>query len=141
MSDASGPGFRGYIASRPIMGERTPQHVQNLVVRDYAHRRGLTYLLSATEWAMDECFMVLEEVLGDLSKIDGIIAYSLFMLPRDRIQRQRIWDTILSANKSFHFGLEGLRVATAGDTARIEDIWLARSILPVCPSSPPGFSR
>lgn len=133
-------GFRGYIASRPILGERTPQHVQNLVVRDYARRRNMTYLLSATEWAMEDCFMVLEEVLADLSGLDGIVAYSLFMLPATRPDRARVWDRVLSAGKSFHFALEGFAVASASDVRRVEDIWLARSILPHCPAKPPGLA-
>ncbi len=57
-------GHRGYIASRPVRGQEWPQHVQNLVVRDYAQRNGLHYLLSATEYAMDACYMNLETVLG-----------------------------------------------------------------------------
>ena len=31
-------GYRGYIGSRPYFGERAPQHVQNLVIRDYCQR-------------------------------------------------------------------------------------------------------
>jgi sporadic carbohydrate cluster protein (TIGR04323 family) len=138
---ASSAGFRGYIASRPIMGERTPQHVQNLVVRDYACRRGMTYLLSATEWAMDDCFMVLEEVLADLPRLDGIIAYSLFMLPADRSVRHGIWDRVLSHGKSFHAALESLKVSDRAGVNRVEDIWLARSVLSDCPSIPPRLSR
>ena len=53
-------GYRGYIASRPVRGLAQPQHVQNLVVRDYASRAKLPYLLSATEYAMPGCYMVLE---------------------------------------------------------------------------------
>ena len=36
----SSRGLRGYIASRPVAGARVPQHVQNLVIRDYARRKG-----------------------------------------------------------------------------------------------------
>lgn len=121
------------------MGERTPQHVQNLVVRDYARRRGLTYLLSATEWAMNDCFMVLEEVLADLSGLDGIVAYSLFMLPAPRPDRARVWDRVLTAGKSLHFALEGFAAASEPDVRRVEDIWLARSIIQRCPAKPPGL--
>lgn len=119
------------------MGERTPQHVQNLVVRDYARRRGLTYLLSATEWAMADCYMVLEEVLADLPKLDGIIAYSLFMLPAKRAARERIWQQVLGTGKAFHAAVEGLAVHSAGDVTRIENIFLARAVLPLCPAAPP----
>ena len=41
-------GYRGYITSRPFLGERAPQHIQNLVIRDYAAKHGLDYLLSVT---------------------------------------------------------------------------------------------
>ena len=43
---------RGYIFCRSFMGERAPQHVQNIVIRDYCKKNQLSYLLSATEYAM-----------------------------------------------------------------------------------------
>ena len=49
-------GHRGYIFSRPFHGNRVPQHVQNMVIRDYCQRNGLNYLLSATEYAMPDPF-------------------------------------------------------------------------------------
>ena len=58
-------GYRGYIASRPVRGTHTPQRVQNLVVRDYAARTKLDYRLSAVEYAMPACYMMLDDVLGD----------------------------------------------------------------------------
>lgn len=67
---------RGYIFSRPFMGERVPQHIQNLVIRDYCDRYNLHYLLSATEYAMVGCHLMLEQVLNELADLDGIVAYS-----------------------------------------------------------------
>jgi sporadic carbohydrate cluster protein (TIGR04323 family) len=130
-------GYRGYIASRPILGERAPQHVQNLVVRNYAQRRGLTFLLSATEWAMDECHMILGQVLDEIETIDGIIAYSLFMLPADRERRAPIWRRILEAGRSFHGAVEGIAVTDQAGVDRVEDLWLARTVLARCPASMP----
>ena len=54
-------GYRGYIGSREYMGQRTPQHVQNLVIRDYCKRLGRPYLLSATEYAMDNCYVMFDD--------------------------------------------------------------------------------
>jgi sporadic carbohydrate cluster protein (TIGR04323 family) len=130
-------GYRGYIASRPILGERAPQHVQNLVVRNYAQRRGLTFLLSATEWVMDECHMVLGQVLDEIDTIDGIIAYSLFMLPADPERRAPMWRRILGAGRSFHGALEGIAVSDWAGVDRVEDLWLARTVLARCPSGMP----
>lgn len=127
--------LRGYIASRPIMGERAPQHVQNLVVRDYARRKNLHFLLSATEYAMPECFLILQQVLDGLDEVDGIIAYSLFMLPDDTKARRRIWDRLLVAGKSLHGALESIAVTNETDVSRVEDLWTARRVLPYCPAT------
>ena len=44
--------LKGYIFSRSFMGERVPQHVQNLVIRDYCIKNSLSiYLVKAnTQW-------------------------------------------------------------------------------------------
>ena len=91
-------GFRGYIFSRPFMGERVPQHVQNLVIRDYCKKQGLQYLLSATEYAMPNSHLILQQVLDELSELDGIIFYSLFLLPEDTTERDRVMQIILENN-------------------------------------------
>ena len=67
-------GFRGYIFSRPFMEERVPQHVQNIVIRDYCSKKGIHYLLSATEYAMENSALILRQLINDLPIIDGIVA-------------------------------------------------------------------
>ncbi|MEI7607825.1 MAG: LIC12192 family sporadic carbohydrate cluster protein [Rhodospirillaceae bacterium] len=131
-------GFRGYISSRPFFGERTAQHVQNLVIRDYARRRSLPLLLSATEYTMTGCTMILEQLLDDLPNLDGIICFSLFMLPHRLERRQRVWTRLLDAGCCLHAAHEGLVVANARDVARIEDIWLVKRLLPHCPTVLPS---
>lgn len=126
------PKVRGYIFSRPFMGERVPQHVQNLVIRDYCDRHNLHYLLSATEYAMTGCHLMLEQVLNELPDIDGIAAYSLFQLPEDPLQRQRIYDKTIELNKRFYFAVEGLQMGNSQDCHRIETLWQVRQTLPLC---------
>jgi sporadic carbohydrate cluster protein (TIGR04323 family) len=117
-------GHRGYIASRPVRGQEWPQHVQNLVVRDYAQRNDLDYLLSATEYAMDGCYMNLETVLGELERIRGIICFSLFMLPKSADKRQQLYRRIFDTGADLHGALENMAIKTAEDIARLEDIFL-----------------
>ena len=38
--------MRGYNFSRPFMGERVPQHVQNIVIKDFFQKNGFNFLLS-----------------------------------------------------------------------------------------------
>ena len=118
-----GKGYRGYIGSRPYNGDRVPQHVQNLVIRDYCKRMGYHYLLSATEYAMDSCYMMLEEVLREAPELDGIVLYSLAMLPKNKARRDEILHRFLSFDCSIHGALESQSVRNATDIERISDLW------------------
>jgi sporadic carbohydrate cluster protein (TIGR04323 family) len=117
-------GHRGYIASRAVRGQEWPQHVQNLVVRDYAQRNGLHYLLSATEYAMDACYMNLDTVLGELDRIQGIVCFSLFMLPARAERRQALYQRIFDMGGDLHGALENMAIRGPEDAARLEDIFL-----------------
>lgn len=116
-------GYRGYVAARPVLGNRVPQHVQNLVIRDYARRNSLAYKLSGTEYMMAGCYMMLEEILDELPQLDGIIAYTLFMLPRATERRLAVYRRVIDDGKTLHGAVEGLRLANWDDAGRIEDIW------------------
>ena len=82
---------RGYIFSRAFMGERVPQHVQNIVIRDYCEKNNLFYLLSSVEYAMENCHLMLQQVLNEIKSIDGIVVYSLFQLPKNEKLRLKIY--------------------------------------------------
>ena len=128
---------RGYIFCRPFMGERAPQHVQNIVIRDYCKKNKLSYLLSATEYGMSNSHLMLEKVLVELKskKIDGIVAYSLFQLPENKKSRLKIYKEILKMKKEIHFSVEGLKISTQKEVKKIEDIWLIKQTLPSCPKT------
>jgi sporadic carbohydrate cluster protein (TIGR04323 family) len=122
-------GYRGYIASRAVRGTATPQRVQNLVVRDYCARRGLDYLMSSAEYAMPGCFMMLENVLSELEKIEGIVAFSAFMLPSDAKRRMETYERILSSGATLHAALENLTLTSRDAIARFEDLLSAAFLL------------
>ena len=123
-------GVRGYIFSRPFLGERVPQHVQNIVIRDYCARKKLTYLLSATEYAMSDCYIMLEQTLSDIRNLDGIVCYSLFQLPTNRCHRKAIYERILDNGRQLHFSVESLSILELRDIQRVDDIWEVRTVLP-----------
>jgi len=120
---------RGYVFSRSFMGERVPQHVQNIVIRDYCERNGLQFLLSANEYAMEGCHLILKLVMEELPNIDGIAAYSLFQLPDDDAERTSIYSQILNLGKTFHFCVEGLAIKNQSDCERIENIWRVKKVM------------
>ena len=57
--------LRGYIFSRPFLGERVPQHIQNLVLREYCSRKKLQFLLSFVEYRFENSSLMLEKVLNE----------------------------------------------------------------------------
>jgi sporadic carbohydrate cluster protein (TIGR04323 family) len=127
-----GQGFRGYIFSRPFMGERVPQHVQNIVIRDYCIRNRMHFLLSATEYAMENSTLILNQLFEELGNIEGIVSYSLFQMPEDDSERQSLFDEILSNRKELHFAVEGFSLYDRETFERIEQIWQVKKTLPSC---------
>jgi sporadic carbohydrate cluster protein (TIGR04323 family) len=115
-------GYRGYVFSRSIDDHRVPQHIQNLVIRDYAARRKLHYLLSATEYAMPNCYLILEQVLDELATLEGTILYSMFMLPAAASERNRVYRRLLDAGGSLHSAVEGFVLARETDIERWENV-------------------
>ena len=81
--------LRGYIFSRSFMGERAPQHVQNIVLRNYCEKNNYFFLLSSVEYKMSNSYFMLELAIKELKRLDGILAYSIFQLPENDDWRKK----------------------------------------------------
>jgi sporadic carbohydrate cluster protein (TIGR04323 family) len=114
------------------MEERVPQHVQNIIIRDYCNKKNIIYLLSATEYAMADSDLILKQLINDLHLVNGIVAYSVFQMPEDDNKRQDIFGKILSLNKEMHFAVEGLSLYNSDTFHQIESIWQVRKTIPKC---------
>jgi sporadic carbohydrate cluster protein (TIGR04323 family) len=86
------------------------------------------YLLSVSEYRMPGCFMILQEVLSSIQSVDGIVLFSIFMLPESAKARRRMYDIVLNAGRSLHGALEDVCIKTHDDIQRIEDILRANKI-------------
>tara|TARA_B100000941_G_C28346760_1_gene469673 strand:+ start:239 stop:634 length:396 start_codon:yes stop_codon:yes gene_type:complete len=122
--------LKGYIFSRSFYNERVPQHIQNLVLRNYCQVNRLQYLLSATEYAMKESSLMLNKLIKELKGIDGLIFYSLFQLPENNIERQKIYRIIINLKKEIHFVVEDMKLKNKKDIKDIEQIILIKKSLP-----------
>jgi sporadic carbohydrate cluster protein (TIGR04323 family) len=121
-SHAKGNGYRGYIGSRVYHCGEFPQYVQNMIIRNYCQKHHLTYLLSATEYAMPGCYMILEEVVNTIETVQGIAMFSIFMLPTSAKKRHKIYQKILKKGKSLHAALEDIAIKSEADIQMVEDI-------------------
>lgn len=118
--------FRGYIFSRRIEGNLIPQRVQNLVIKDYCERHKLFFKLSATEYKMENCYLMLKSVLKNVSSIDGIVFYSIFMLPNIKKERLSIFKSVLKKKKIIRFALEEIELKNYSNIKDIENLYLIK---------------
>jgi len=125
--------LKGYIFSRPFMGERVPQNIQNLVIRDFCKKNKYLYLLSAAEYSMKNSDSVLKSIIKDTKGINGIISYSLFQLPSDINIRTRILKKIISKNIFFVSAVEQMIVKNNRDIDFVNRLWQIKEILNHCP--------
>jgi len=125
--------LRGYIFSRGFMGERVPQHVQNIVIRDYCSKKSFQYLLSESEYSMEGSYHILKNLVNNTSSINGIVAYSLFQLPKNDDLRKKLVFKLLKKKKTFHFAVERISISNFKDWERVDYIWKIKKTLSFCP--------
>ena len=125
--------YRGYIFGRPFFGERVPQSVQNLVIRNYCDNQKVNFLLSKAEYVIYDSYSILDYIIGNLKKVDGIVFYSILMLPKNQLYRKKIYKKIILNKKKLCFALENVSIKNEKDISRIEDIINTRIVLDYCP--------
>jgi sporadic carbohydrate cluster protein (TIGR04323 family) len=118
--------MRGYISSRPFLEYRAPQHIQNIVIKDYCAARDIEFLLSATEHTMASCYMILEQIFHEVKGIDGVVFYSLFQFPIEKQKRNQFYQRMLESGKEFHFAMERIQAMNKDEFERLEDLWLLK---------------
>ncbi len=121
--------FRGYIFSRDFLGERAPQHIQNIVIRDYCSKKNIQFLLSSVEYAMPNSSIIFQQLLNELKVIDGIVAYSMFQLPDSEKIREITYQKVIKDNKEIHFAVENLSIKENEDIIKIENILKTKKYL------------
>ena len=114
--------FRGYIFSRSFLGERVPQNIQNLFIRDFCLKNNLIFLLSATEYAMKNSSLMLFKILNELKKIDGVVMFSLRQLPENKDERAFVLKKFIENKKILYFALENKSLKNKKDLIMIEEI-------------------
>ena len=124
--------LKGYIFSREFHGERVPQAIQNMTIRNYCIKNNFYFLLSTTEYSMKNSNLMLLKTLHELKKIDGIVAYSIFQMPNDNNMRIKIYDGLLSKKKELHFALENMVLKKKEDIEILENLWKIKSVISEC---------
>jgi SAM-dependent methyltransferase len=67
--------------------------------------------------------MMLNTAVRALDHSDGIIFFSLFMMPPDTEERREVYTRALRLNRTLHFALENLSFSSEQDIDRLEDMF------------------
>tara|TARA_B100001939_G_C16814066_1_gene561260 strand:- start:117 stop:554 length:438 start_codon:yes stop_codon:yes gene_type:complete len=110
---------RGYIASGEFNGYRTPQHLQNQIVKAYCDFNDLTFVLSRAEYWIDgntncQLWAALKEGFRH------IVFFSIWQLPVNTNQRAEIYDYCETNDITLHFATERICIKENADC--IEDL-------------------
>ena len=60
------------------MNERAPQHVQNIVIRYFCQKHFLHYTLSASEYKMKNCSVILESLISKIKILMVLLLIAYF---------------------------------------------------------------
>ena len=106
---------RGYIASGEFNGCRTPQHIQNQVIKLYCDSNNLKFILSRAEyWINGSTQCQLWAALNEEFK--NIVYYSLWQLPNRQDERHKIYQHCIKNNIVLHFATERMHVESRQDS-------------------------
>ena len=117
-------GYRGYVTSRSFGGYSIPVPLQSLALRDYCVRNKMVYILPVNENCFPHSYMVLEGLIQDLSSFQGLIMYSMKMLPQLASRRLKIYNKIFEQNCTMHLVLENIIISSLNDVKNLEDLVL-----------------
>ena len=76
--------------------------------------------------------LMLNKILNEIEEIDGLVFYSLFQLPQNKLERQKIYKIIINFKKEIHFAVEDMKIKNINDIEDIEQIIQIKQNLPYC---------
>ena len=119
---------RGYIASGAFNGYRTPQHLQNQIVRAYCDLNNLTFVLSRAEYWIDgntdcQLWAALKE------GFEHIVFFSIWQLPVECHNRIKIYDYCERNKITLHFATERICIQENGDCTEDLEILIKSNLM------------
>lgn len=128
--------FKGYISSRRLIdGRYVPQKLQNLTIRNTCERFNVKFLLSSTEYIFNNSYSMLQDLIKNyLYKIDGVAFYSVFQLPENKTQRNKLLRNVIKKNKELIMCNEKLHIKSKLDLDLIDNYINISKALKNCPS-------
>lgn len=128
--------FRGYISSRELSdGSSVDQSIQNLIIRNSCEKHNIKFMLSATEYGMKDCYLMLNQVISELkkNKFDGIAFFSTDQLPVKFEDRKKIYEIVSVFKKKILWSMENILMSNTKDIEQFENMIKIKLLLNDCP--------
>ena len=113
---------KGYIFSRSFFGQRVPQRVQNIVVRDFAAQKQFNVSFSSVEYCHTGSTAILESLLDAALPGEVIIFYSVFQFPEQPGTREKLYKVMSKKRVTIHTALEGLIISDSESIQKLESL-------------------
>ena len=127
--------LKGYISSRKLLnGDYVTQKTQNLIIRESCKLKNFNLDLSSAEYIMESSFMVLNNLIENLNKNDGIAFFSLFQLPETHNSRLKIYKNLFKFKKIIFFCNEKILLSSIKEIYKIENIIKITNLIKLSPS-------
>ena len=78
---------------------------------------------------MNKSYSILKNLVANCNDIDGIVGYSLLMLPENEILRTKILNNFIKKKKFICFAVEDVIVKSPKDIKKINDLWKIKQSL------------
>ena len=115
--------FAGYIFLKNINGILYPSYIQNKINKEYIENnlKGKIYM-SQNENMYSKNPIVLNSLITENNKINGIVMLSVFYLPKQKKERLKIYKSLIKNKKFIYLILKNLIFFKKEDLKKIEDI-------------------
>ncbi len=98
---------QGYVFLKPFNGIYLPTYVQNLLIKNLCEQKGFIFNLSINEQNIKNCWMELFSIIRN-KKIEIIVMASIYMLPNNRKDFQKLCNYLKKNRKMFFFIFENI---------------------------------
>ena len=100
----------GYVTVRRFKGYALPVPVQNRLLREYANKLNMIYVLPQCEMVTNKNYMMLFETLEEMNENSCLGMCSIFMFPEDNEKARDIMEILMKKNITSHFVFDEISV-------------------------------
>ena len=100
--------YISYVQNKPFGNYYIPARFQYLILRDYYNKLGKLFSLPQGEPVFSKTSIRLRTIVNKLKNFDNLILLSLFVLPKSRVLREEMVNTLVKKKINTHFIFENL---------------------------------